>query len=108
MIIYHKEEGRGIGLFNKVNAYALQDKGRDTIQANLELGFGVDERDFTIVNEILEYFNISKIKLMTNNPEKVQSIKVAEIVDRIEIIIPHNEYNKDYLQTKKEKLGHQL
>lgn len=108
MVIYHKEEGRGIGLFNKVNAYSLQDKGLDTIQANLELGFKVDQRDFSIVNDILNEYGIKKIKLMTNNPEKIKSITSAEIIDRIEVIIPHNEHNTKYLKTKKEELNHKL
>jgi len=108
MVIYLRQEGRGIGLFNKVNAYALQDKGFDTIEANHQLGFEADLRDFSIVEEILKHFNIKKIKLLTNNPKKVFSFKDIEVVDRIPIKIKPNIYNKEYLKTKKEKMGHLL
>ena len=108
MVIYLRQEGRGIGLFNKVNAYALQDKGFDTVEANHQLGFEADLRDFSIVEEILKHFNINKIKLLTNNPKKVFSLKNIEVVDRIPIKITPNPHNKEYLDTKKEKMGHLL
>ena len=108
MVIYLRQEGRGIGLFNKVNAYALQDKGLDTVEANHQLGFEADLRDFSIVEKILNHFNIQKIKLLTNNPKKIFSLKNIEVVERIPIKIPPNPYNKKYLSTKKEKLGHLL
>jgi len=108
MVIYLRQEGRGIGLFNKVNAYALQDKGFDTVEANHQLGFEADIRDFSIVEEILNHFNIKKIKLLTNNPRKVFSFKNIEIIERIPIKIKPNPYNEFYLKTKKEKLGHIL
>jgi len=108
MVIYLRQEGRGIGLFNKVNAYALQDKGFDTVEANHQLGFEADIRDFSIVEEILNHFNIKKIKLLTNNPQKVFSFKNIEIIERIPIKIKPNPYNEFYLKTKKEKLGHIL
>jgi len=79
MIIYLRQEGRGIGLFNKVNAYALQDKGFDTVEANHQLGFEADLRDFSIVEEILKHFNIKKIKLLTNNPKKEFSFKEIKV-----------------------------
>ena len=75
MILYLRQEGRNIGLFNKINAYHLQDKGLDTIQANHQLGFQADERDYKIVNQILEYFKIQKIALLTNNPKKIEELK---------------------------------
>lgn len=106
MVIYLRQEGRDIGLFNKVNAYALQDIGFDTVEANHQLGFEADMRDFSIVSEILEHFNISKIKLLTNNPKKLSEINGVEIVERVPIIVGHNENNEGYLQTKKDKMGH--
>jgi len=108
MVIYLRQEGRGIGLFNKVNAYALQDKGLDTVEANHQLGFEADMRDFSIVEEILKHFGISKIKLLTNNPKKLFSLKNIEVVERIPIKVKPNQYNENYLKTKKEKLGHKL
>lgn len=108
MVIYLRQEGRNIGLLNKVNAYALQDKGLDTIQANHQLGFQADERTYEIVEFILEHFNINKIRLLTNNPKKIESLKGVDIVQRAPIVIKSNIYNEDYLQTKKEKMGHLL
>ena len=108
IVIYLRQEGRGIGLFNKVNAYALQDKGLDTVEANHQLGFEADLRDFSIVEKILKHFDIKKIKLLTNNPQKVFSLKNIEVIERIPIKIEPNPYNKFYLDTKKEKLGHIL
>ncbi len=108
MVIYLRQEGRNIGLLNKINAYALQDKGLDTIEANHQLGFRADERSYEIVTFILHHFGIKKIQLLTNNPEKVNSISDIEIVKRIPIVIEANRHNKEYLETKKEKMGHLL
>jgi len=108
MVIYLRQEGRGIGLFNKVNAYALQDKGLDTVEANHQLGFEADMRDFSIVEDILSYFNIKKIKLLTNNPRKIFAFKNIEVVERIPIKMKPNPYNENYLKTKQIKLGHLL
>jgi len=108
IVIYLRQEGRGIGLFNKVNAYALQDKGLDTVEANHQLGFEADLRDFSIVEKILNHFNIKKITLLTNNPRKIFSLKNIEVIKRIPIKIPPNPHNEKYLKTKKEKLGHLL
>jgi len=108
LIIYHRQEGRNIGLVNKINAYALQDLGRNTIEANLELGFAEDERDYRVVGYIFNNLGIKKLKLLTNNPKKlkyVESLNV-QIVERIPAIIKSNKYNEDYLSTKKEKMGH--
>jgi len=108
MVIYLRQEGRNIGLLNKVNAYALQDKGLDTIEANHQLGFAADERTYEIVEFILHHFRISRINLLTNNPKKIESLKNVAIIKRIPIIIESNKYNKEYLKTKKEKMGHML
>jgi GTP cyclohydrolase II len=108
LLIYHRQEGRNIGLLNKINAYALQDKGLDTVQANHQLGFEADERTYEIVEVILEHFGLKKIKLLTNNPSKIKSLKSIEIVERIPIKIAPNPHNKKYLKTKKEQMGHIL
>ena len=108
LLIYHRQEGRNIGLFNKVNAYALQDKGLNTIEANHQLGFKADERTYEVVQEILEYLGIKKLRLLTNNPKKLDALEGFEIVERVPIIIEPNECNKEYLNTKKEKMGHLL
>ncbi len=108
MVIYLRQEGRNIGLLNKINAYALQDKGANTVEANHQLGFRADERTYEIVTTILHHFNIHKIKLLTNNPDKVNSISDIEIVQRIPIIIQSNKYNENYLDVKREEMGHLL
>ncbi|MDX3959058.1 GTP cyclohydrolase II [Aliarcobacter skirrowii] len=108
LVIYHRQEGRNIGLVNKVNAYALQDKGRNTIEANVELGFKEDERDYRVVGYIFENLGMKKLKLITNNPAKLKYVESlgVEIVERIPAIIKSNKYNELYLSTKKEKMGH--
>lgn len=108
MVIYLKQEGRNIGLLNKVNAYALQDKGFDTVAANHQLGFRADERTYEMVTFILHHFGIKKIKLLTNNPDKINSISDIEIVERVPIIMDSNEHNKGYLSVKKDQMGHLL
>ncbi len=108
LVIYHRQEGRNIGLFNKVNAYALQDKGFDTIEANHQLGFKADERTYDVVVKILKHLGIKKLKLLTNNPKKLESLQDFEIVERLPIQIEPNSCNKDYLKVKKEQLGHML
>ena len=110
LVIYHRQEGRNIGLLNKVNAYALQDLGRNTIQANLELGFGEDDRDYSIVGHIFNDLGVKKLKLITNNPKKIQYVESlgVEIVERIPAITKSNKYNEAYLFTKKEHMGHML
>ena len=108
MIIYHRQEGRNIGLLNKVNAYALQDTGYDTVAANHQLGFKADERTYEVVEFILKHFDLKKIKLLTNNPAKIDSLPDIKIVERIPIQITPNPYNENYLQVKKDKLGHLL
>ena len=108
MVIYLRQEGRNIGLLNKINAYALQDKGLNTIEANHQLGFAADERTYEIVTYILHHFDIHKIKLLTNNPDKVKSISDIEVVERIPIIMEPNKHNQDYLSVKKDDMGHLL
>ena len=108
MLIYHRQEGRNIGLLNKVNAYALQDRGYNTVEANHQLGFSADERTYEIVEFILQHFGIKKLKLLTNNPKKMESLRDIEIVERLPIQIQSNPYNEAYLKTKKEELGHLL
>ena len=108
MIIYHRQEGRNIGLLNKVNAYALQDSGFDTVAANHQLGFKADERTYEVVEFILKHFDLKKVKLLTNNPAKIDSLPDIEIVERIPIQITPNPHNVKYLKTKKEQLGHLL
>lgn len=106
LVIYLRQEGRNIGLLNKVNAYSLQDKGFNTVEANHQLGFAADERSYEVVEFILNYFKIKKIKLLTNNPKKIESLKDVEIVERIPIIIESNIHNENYLKVKKEQMGH--
>lgn len=108
MVIYLRQEGRNIGLLNKINAYALQDKGLDTIEANHQLGFSADERTYEIVTTILHHFDIHKIRLLTNNPEKIRSLEDIEIIERLPIIIDPNAHNEGYLKVKKDQMGHLL
>jgi len=108
MLIYHRQEGRNIGLLNKVNAYALQDTGLNTVEANHQLGFRADERTYEIVEFILSYYDIKRLKLLTNNPSKIENLSNIEIVSREPIIIEPNKYNQNYLKTKKEQMGHLL
>ncbi|QKF73429.1 GTP cyclohydrolase II [Aliarcobacter faecis] len=110
LIIYHRQEGRNIGLLNKVNAYSLQDIGKNTIEANLALGFKEDEREYSIVEYILKDLGVKKINILTNNPVKIEFLETldVEIVERIPTIVEPNCYNKNYLNTKKEQMGHML
>lgn len=110
VIVYMNQEGRGIGLLNKLRAYKLQEEGRDTVEANLELGYSPDERDYGVGAQILRDLGITKIKLMSNNPKKRAGLigYGLEIVENIPIEIESNEHNKFYLQTKRDKMGHSL
>ena len=107
MVIYLRQEGRDIGLLNKVNAYNLQDKGYDTCEANLQLGFKEDERTYEIVDFIFDYYKIKQIKLMTNNPSKLNGLKV-DVVNRVPVKVGKTKQNSEYLKIKKEKMGHLL
>jgi len=108
MVIYLRQEGRNIGLRNKINAYALQDQGLNTIEANHQLGFAADERTYEIVSIILEHYKIQKIRLLTNNPDKINALENIDIIERLPIIINANEHNAGYLQVKKDEMGHLL
>lgn len=108
ILIYHRQEGRNIGLLNKICAYALQDQGYDTVDANYKLGFSADERDFSICSEILKILGVKKIYLMTNNPLKIKNLENfgIKIIKRIPLIVGKNLNNINYLKTKANKLGH--
>ncbi|MEY2941552.1 MAG: bifunctional 3,4-dihydroxy-2-butanone-4-phosphate synthase/GTP cyclohydrolase II [Aquirufa sp.] len=110
VILYMFQEGRGIGLINKLKAYKLQEQGRDTVEANLELGFAMDERDYGVGAQILRDLGIHKIRLISNNPKKRAGLMGygLEIVDSIGIEIPANPHNKKYLETKRDKMGHAI
>ncbi len=110
VIIYMQQEGRGIGLLNKLKAYKLQEEGQDTVEANISLGFQMDQRDYGIGAQILRDLNVKKMRLMTNNPKKRTGLigYGLEIVENVPIEIKSNKHNKLYLQTKKTKMGHDL
>jgi 3,4-dihydroxy 2-butanone 4-phosphate synthase/GTP cyclohydrolase II len=110
VVVYMRQEGRGIGLVNKLKAYALQDCGHDTVEANEALGFKADLRDYGIGAQILADLGVKKIKLMTNNPKKIVGLQGygLEVVERVKIEMPANRVNQRYLLTKKEKMGHLL
>ncbi len=109
-VIYLMQEGRGIGLMNKIAAYVLQEQGEDTVDANLHLGFKADERDYGVGAQILRSLGLSKIRLITNNPVKRVGLEGygLEIVENVPIVIPPNPYNKRYLETKRVRMGHKL
>lgn len=108
MILYLRQEGRGIGLLNKIKAYELQDSGADTVEANEQLGFEADSREYQICKPMLDYFNVRKLRLMTNNPGKIEALGAMgmEVVQRVPIHIGINTHNESYLAVKISKLGH--
>ena len=110
VIFYLRQEGRGIGLLNKVKAYHLQDQGLDTVEANEKLGFGADMRDYSILKPMVEHLGIQSVKLMTNNPRKIAAMKELglHVTERLEHETGRNPHNAHYLATKKGKLGHLL
>ena len=110
VILYLRQEGRGIGLLNKLRAYNLQEEGMDTLDANLHLGFGADMRDYAVAAQMLKALGVKSIKLLTNNPLKINGLEEygIPVVEREEIEIEHNKVNKIYLKTKKERMGHLL
>ena len=110
VLVYMNQEGRGIGLLNKLKAYELQEQGRDTVEANTELGFNADERDYGVGAQIIRAMNVSKVKILSNNPKKRVGLMGygIEIVESVAIEIQSNKYNEFYLKTKRDKMGHSL
>ncbi|WP_340155627.1 GTP cyclohydrolase II [uncultured Winogradskyella sp.] len=110
IIVYLQQEGRGIGLMNKMKAYKLQEEGMDTIEANLHLGFASDEREYDVAAQILKNLEVKKLNLLTNNPEKIVGLEAygIEVVKRVPLIIHSNPFNQFYLETKENLMGHQL
>lgn len=110
VVLYMNQEGRGIGLLNKLKAYKLQEEGMDTVEANLHLGFGMDDRDYGVGAQILRFLGASKLKLISNNPRKRAGLKGygLEIVETVPLHVEPNPHNEKYLQTKRDKLGHEI
>jgi GTP cyclohydrolase II len=110
LLLYLRQEGRGIGLINKVRAYALQDRGLDTVEANLALGFRDDEREYGTAAHMLASLNVTSVRLMTNNPNKISQLQQhgIRVSDRIPLVMPPNPYNRFYLQTKALRSGHYI
>ena len=110
VIVYLRQEGRGIGLINKIRAYQLQDQGLDTVEANVALGLPVDARDFVLAKHILDYLQVASVHLMTNNPQKVATLNRVgiDVVERVPLEVGQNSENAHYLSTKAQKLGHML
>ena len=108
VLLYENQEGRGIGLMAKLQAYELQDQGRDTVEANLELGYAADCRHFELPAEILKALGVTSVRLMTNNPEKVDALEAAgiRVTERLSAIVPSEPTNEFYLKTKQNKMGH--
>ena len=110
LLIYEHKEGRGIGLLNKLRAYELQDAGADTVEANVALGFEADLRNYEMPAGILRYFGIARVRLLSNNPDKIRALEAAgiEIAERVPCLVPAVDSSRKYLRTKKKKLGHLL
>ena len=110
VIVYLRQEGRGIGLINKIRAYQLQDQGLDTVEANVALGLPVDARDFVLAKHILDYLQVASVHLMTNNPQKVATLNRVgiDVAERVPLEVGQNSENAHYLSTKAQKLGHML
>jgi GTP cyclohydrolase II len=108
ILIYEQQEGRGIGLMAKLQAYELQDQGLDTVEANERLGFKADQREFALPSEILKALNVARVRLLSNNPDKVAALEKGgiEVVERVPCEVEPSEHSEDYLKTKKEKMGH--
>jgi len=108
LLIYEHQEGRGIGLMNKLRAYELQDNGLDTVEANVQLGFAPDLRNYALPAAIVQFFGITEVRLLSNNPDKVAAMEKAgvRVVERIPVVAPAVDTSADYLRTKREKLGH--
>ncbi|GAB3390455.1 GTP cyclohydrolase II [Massilia agri] len=110
ILLYLRQEGRGIGLVNKIRAYRLQEAGADTVEANLQLGFHADARNYELCKPMLEQFGVKKLRLMTNNPRKIDALTRLgiEVSDRVPLLVNRNAFNNNYLNTKQAKLGHMM
>ena len=112
VLVYLPQEGRGIGLTEKIRAYALQDEGMDTVEANHALGYKADMRDYGVGIQILKDLGLGQIRLLTNNPKKTEAFNLRgfnlEVVDQVPILPPINQHNQKYLETKRDKLGHKI
>jgi GTP cyclohydrolase II len=110
IVLYELQEGRGIGLMNKLRAYALQDEGADTVEANEQLGFEADLRNYELPGAILQHLGVHRVRLLSNNPEKIEALERAgvEVSERVPCVVPAIESTEEYLRTKKEKMGHLL
>lgn len=110
VVLYLRQEGRGIGLINKMRAYRLQEAGFDTVQANEQLGFKADQRNYALVEPMLKQFNISSLRLMTNNPRKIAAMEAlgVKVAERVPLLVNRNKFNQHYLNTKAAKLGHMM
>jgi len=110
LLIYELQEGRGIGLLNKLRAYELQDQGADTVEANERLGFGSDLRNYQLPGAILQYFGLRQVRLLSNNPEKVEAVERAgvEVTERVPCLADVVDTRKAYLETKRDRMGHLL
>ena len=110
VVVYMSQEGRGIGLANKIRAYALQDRGIDTVEANVQLGFPPDQRDYAVAGQILRHMGVERVRLLTNNPEKVAAMARLgiEVVERLSVEVPASDDNRRYLETKRDRMGHLL
>ncbi|HUD92037.1 GTP cyclohydrolase II, partial [Sphingobium sp.] len=110
ILLYLRQEGRGIGLVNKLRAYAMQDQGFDTVDANVRLGFAIDARDFSVAARMLDLLGVGEVRLLTNNPNKVIGLEAAgiRVAERLPIVLPANPHNERYLATKRDRTGHQL
>ncbi|MAL99889.1 GTP cyclohydrolase II [Hydrocarboniclastica marina] len=110
LLMYLRQEGRGIGLLNKIKAYRLQDQGADTVEANVRLGFAADLRDYSMCKDMLEHLGVGAIRLMTNNPRKVDALQMLgiSVTERVPLQVGRNPHNEGYLDTKRAKLGHWL
>jgi GTP cyclohydrolase II len=110
VLLYLRQEGRGIGLVNKIRAYRLQEAGADTVEANLQLGFHADARNYELCKPMLEQFGVRKLRLMTNNPRKIDAMTKLgiEVAERVPLLVNRNAFNNNYLNTKAAKLGHMM
>jgi GTP cyclohydrolase II len=110
ILLYLRQEGRGIGLVNKIRAYRLQEAGADTVEANLQLGFHADARNYELVQPMLQHFGIESVRLMTNNPRKIDALNKLgiQVAERVPLLVNRNAFNNGYLNTKQAKLGHMM